>query len=225
MKDNIKIIISIILIMISGIAFNNLCNYNQEQIEISTLSGFDDLQEQNSDFIGWISIPNTNIDYPILNDSLGTNYYLKHDFYRNDNSHGSLFTEKDISLDSKVVNIYGHNMKDGTMFSDLTNFLDFDFFNLNEFVTISTLYENKIYQVIAVFKDYVHAKDDTSFKFYNYVGYPAEDEFKRFKEFLEAKSINSRNLELLSIEDNIVQLITCSYHIKNGRLIIVLKEE
>lgn len=265
MKGKTKIILSIILLIIGGIAFNNIYQYNQERIntkieipigdnsmllekdsevagnsefpvimedvpedevnELEMLDGFEAMLGINPNFIGWISIPDTEIEYPICQDISGENYYLKHDFLGNQNSHGALFTEKDVDLYSNVVNIYGHNMKDGTMFSNLDKFLNSEFFETHKSVSISNLYEEKTYTVVAVVKDYVHTVSDKSFKFYNYVGNPSEEEFNNFKEFLNQKSVNSRDLEELTYDSQIIQLITCSYHVENGRLILVLKGE
>lgn len=188
------------------------------------ISEYTELYERNPEMVGIISIPDTNISYPILYSFDDPNFYLKHDFDKNESSHGSIFLGKDTIIDSSAVLIYGHYMKDGTMFADLHKFLNEEFFNVHQYLEINSLYELKNYQVIAVFKDYIHTKSDESFKFYNYYGEPEEEQFEEFKEFLESHSIYTRDLEFLTYEDKVAQLVTCSYHVDNGRLVVVCKE-
>lgn len=183
-----------------------------------------ELYERNPEMVGTISIPDTNIDYPIMYSFDDPDFYLNHDFDKNENSHGSIFLGKDTSIDSSAIILYGHYMKDGTMFADLYKFLDEEFFNVHQYLEIHSLYEMKNYQVIAVFKDYVHTASDESFKFYNYYGEPEEEQFDEFKEFLMTHSIYTRDLEFLTYKDTVAQLVTCSYHVDNGRLVVVCKE-
>lgn len=191
---------------------------------IEMISGYDELLNINPDFIGWIEIEDTQVNNPIVYPSQGNNYYLKHSFYNELNSRGTIFIQENTSFDDHATILYGHYMKDGTMFGELKKFTDEDFFNNHQYITITNLYEEKTYEVISVFKDYVHTTDDTSFKFYKYYGNPDEEEFNRMVDFITDNSIHSRNLNELSMDDYIIQLVTCSYHTTNGRLSVVLRE-
>lgn len=197
---------------------------DEPQDNCEMISEYTELYERNPEMVGVISIPDTNINYPVLYSPNDPNFYLKHDFDKNESAHGSIFLGKDTIMDSSAVLIYGHYMKDGTMFADLHKFLNEEFFNVHQYLEINSLYELKNYQVIAVFKDYIHMKSDESFKFYNYYGEPEEEQFEEFKEFLESHSIYTRDLEFLTYEDKVAQLVTCSYHVDNGRLVVVCKE-
>lgn len=182
-----------------------------------------DLYTENSDMVGRILIQDTNIDYPIMY-SEESNYYLRRDFSKSSNSHGCIFLGNNMTIDDNAIVIYGHNMKDKTMFSALTKFLDEEFFNIHQYIQLDSLYEERNYQVIAVARDYVHSVSDESFKFYNYYGTPTEEEFNEFKEFLMTHSVHTRDIEFLTYDDKIAQLVTCSYHRDHGRLIIICKE-
>lgn len=197
---------------------------DESEIESVMIPEYMELYETNPDFTGWITIEDTNIDYPIMCSIDDYDYYLSHDFYKDKNSHGSIFIGKDTMIDSTAVIIYGHNMKDGSMLHDLEKFLNEDFFNSHSTVRINTLYDKKEYEVISVFRDKVHTVDDTSFKFYNYYGEPEEDEFNDYVNFLSKNSIYSRDIDSLTIDTKIIQLVTCAYHTENGRLVVVLKE-
>lgn len=99
---------------------------------------WDALHEENADIYAWIYIPNTNIDYPILQHPTESRYYLDHNLDDSTGYPGCIFTEllngKDF-LDKNTV-IHGHNMKNGTMFRTLHNFEDETFFNENRYAFI-----------------------------------------------------------------------------------------
>lgn len=83
------------------------------------------LTQVNEDIIGWIEIPNTNINYPILKDE--NLYYLTHNFEGKSNKNGSIFIRNDNIDHDQEITLYGHNMKNGTMFSQLSNYMNKDF--------------------------------------------------------------------------------------------------
>lgn len=78
--------------------------------------------EQNSDFVGWISIEGTNIDYPVMQTVDNPNYYLKHSFEKQYSDYGVPYVQEncDLGLSDNCV-IYGHHMNNGSMFADLCN--------------------------------------------------------------------------------------------------------
>ena len=86
---------------------------------------WDYLKSVNEDIVAWIEIEGTNINYPILKDK--DVYYLKHSFDKTYNSNGSIFTTDLLPFETNETIVYGHNMKNGSMFSNLGNYLDKDF--------------------------------------------------------------------------------------------------
>ncbi|EGP9899719.1 class B sortase, partial [Listeria monocytogenes] len=87
-----------------------------------------DLQKLNKDMVGWLTIADTEIDYPILQ-STDNDYYLHHNYKNEKARAGSIFKDyrnTNEFLDKNTI-IYGHNMKDGSMFADLRKYLDKDF--------------------------------------------------------------------------------------------------
>ncbi|MCR5734233.1 MAG: class B sortase, partial [Lachnospiraceae bacterium] len=78
------------------------------------------LQSMNPDIKAWIQIPDTPIDYPVLNATKeeGQDYYLRRNYEKKKNNHGSIYIQTGLNtqFDDTVTVIYGHNMKDGTMF-------------------------------------------------------------------------------------------------------------
>ena len=101
---------------------------------------FAELQKKAPDAYAWIRIPDTRIDYPICQSETDNAYYLSHTAQKEDRFEGAIFTENYNSKDftDPVTVIYGHNMKNGSMFADLHQFSDKDFFEKHPTFTIET---------------------------------------------------------------------------------------
>lgn len=114
---------------------------------------FASLQAQNPDVYAWITVPGTNIDYPILQSASDNSYYLTHTMDGTESPEGSIFTENYNSKDFEDPNtvIYGHNMKNGSMFQNLHNYQDRDFFDNNRDVTIYTPDAIRHYKIFAAY--------------------------------------------------------------------------
>jgi len=114
---------------------------------------FASLKNINNDVIGWIYIDNLNISYPILQ-GVDNDFYLKHMVDGSYNNAGSIYLDyrNNHDLSSKHNIIYGHNMLDGSMFTNLTRYKDQSFYDNNKTYLIMTPYENF---VIEVFSGYV----------------------------------------------------------------------
>ena len=130
---------------------------NEEtSIPISNLNvDFDSLKQQNSDTVGWISVPNTNIDYAVVQSS-DNSYYLTHNFNKESNKAGWIFADYANNFDTLDQNtiIYGHNRVNGSMFSNLTYLLDTSWYSTtsNMYFSFSTESQNYIAQIFSVYK-------------------------------------------------------------------------
>ena len=93
---------------------------------------------ENADCIGWLSIDGTNISYPIMHTPSDPQKYLRRNFYGKYNQSGVPFLDGRCDLQSTNLIIYGHNMKNGTMFSDLKKYLNTDFLNSHRTVRLET---------------------------------------------------------------------------------------
>lgn len=96
-------------------------------------SGFDELLKENDEVVGWITMDGTQIDYPILQSDNNIDYLTK-DYNDRVTRAGSIFLDfrNDITSENKNTVVYGHRMKDGSMFQHLTKFLDEDFLKENQ---------------------------------------------------------------------------------------------
>lgn len=92
----------------------------------------------NTDCIGWLSIDGTNISYPVMYTPHDPQKYLRRNFYGKYSQSGVPFLDGRCDLQSTNLIIYGHNMKNGTMFSDLKKYLNTDFLNAHRTVRLET---------------------------------------------------------------------------------------
>lgn len=168
---------------------------------------FGKLQKINSDIYAWIRIPDTNIDYPIVQRAGDDGYYLRRDIYGKPKVAGSIFTEECNSKDFSDPNtvIYGHNMRNKSMFQNLHLFEDPDFFEENPYVYIYTPDSVRVYEIFAAYayddRHLMHAFD-----------FDDEEVFARYLEDIrDVRSMNKNLREDVEVtsEDKIITLETC----------------
>ena len=175
---------------------------------------FNKLKEQNKETVAWIKVNNTNIEYPVLKAD-NNNFYLNHSFDRSKNSAGWIFADYRNKIDNtdKNIVIYGHNMRDGSMFGSMKNILNSDWYE-NEKNTNITLYtenEKCIYKVFSIYK--IESED-----YYIKTGFNNDDDFEKFIKTIKARSIKEFNVDCLK-NDSILTLSTCS---NNNKYRVVL---
>ena len=180
------------------------------------------LYEENRDLVGWLSIEGMKIDYPVMQNG-DDKYYLHRDFYGNDSKYGCLYVRKQADLDAGTnFIIYGHNMKDGSMFGDLDRYLEESFYKEHPTVSFDTLYEERTYEILAVFRSQVYNADDDVFKYYQFYEADTQEEFEDFYGNIKALSLYDTGVEA-KYGDTFLTLSTCAYHVQDGRLVVVAK--
>ena len=107
---------------------------------------------ENSDCIGWLSIDGTNISYPVMHTPSDPQKYLRRNFYGRYSQSGVPFLDGRCNLQSTNLIIYGHNMRNGTMFSNLKKYVDRDFLNAHRTVKFETVDGIRYYTVAEVLK-------------------------------------------------------------------------
>lgn len=110
---------------------------SDENITITPVD-FKKLKKQNPDIYAWINIPNMVVDYPILRNKNNDRFYLTHSVDLKKSKSGAIYTHNynDMDFDDFNTVIYGHNMKNGTMFGSLKKFRDKTFFEQNRYINI-----------------------------------------------------------------------------------------
>lgn len=177
----------------------------------------------NSDYFGWLTVEGTNADLPVV---LGSNddYYLHHNFYCEYAAAGCLFADSACDSDSQNVVIYGHHMKDGTMFGSLKKFKSSDFFEENRTVTWEQVGKPlKEYEIFAVL---VLPGSDLASDWLDiekYINATSKDEIAAMMDTLYSRSSQWRDVDY-EAGDHFLFLMTCDYSRSNGRLLVCAKE-
>lgn len=195
------------------------------------------LYELNDDTIGWLTIDDTNIDYPVMQSMEDEEYYLERGFDKEYNSNGCLIMDTDSvvgsgtkdndyadgTLPSTNLIIHGHHMKNGEMFGNLDKYKDVKYFKDHRTIEFSSLYENREYEICAVFLSQVYLKTQTDvFKFYNFFQADTEEEFNDFYDNIKKLSLYDTGVTA-KYGDEFITLSVCAYHVENGRLVVVGK--
>jgi sortase B len=187
--------------------------------EWTTADQYGTLFEQNPEMVGWIAIDGTNISYPVMQSPDNPDFYLKHNFEGKYNSHGVPYADSACTLDppSDNITVYGHHMKDGTMFAELDQYTDKAFYEAHPLISFDTRAGFGTYQIIAVFK--VSAGDFAFNRFVNASSKAAFDEYVS-----RCKSLAFYDTGVSAqYGDKLLTLSTCEYTLKNGRLVVVAK--
>ena len=177
--------------------------------------------EQNSDFVGWISIERTNIDYPVMQTIDNPNYYLKHSFDKQYSDYGVPYVQEncDLGLSDNCV-IYGHHMNNGSMFADLCKYESEDFYQEHKTVRFDTLSGFGEYEVVAVFKTVAYSEQ--GFKYYHFTRAESAEDFDAYIVQCKALSLYDTGVTV-EYGDRLITLSTCEYSRKNGRMVVVAK--
>ena len=178
------------------------------------------LYEQNNDLVGWIRIDGTGIDYPVMQTPRNPDYYLKHSFEKTWSDYGVPYVDAGCTVGvSNNLIIYGHNMKNGTMFHDLVNYTKKEFYEAHPVICFDTVDAPGQYQVIAVFR---YNTNKETFV-YNEHADMDDAEFAEYVENCRARSIYDTGVTA-EHGDQLITLSTCEYTYTNGRFVVVAKK-
>lgn len=182
-------------------------------------------QEKNPDFVAWLKIPGTNVNYPVvLSDD--TDYYLTHSFTGKQSKLGTLFSLKktDYETPGRNICIYGHHITNTSsgelMFRSLLSFMKKNFYEKHSTIYLDSLYHTGIYKVFAVV-NLVKGEWDPST-----ASFASDADFLAFIRQAQARSLYDTGVEVTAA-DRILTLITCdrSYAAADGRLIVLAVEQ
>lgn len=181
------------------------------------------LYEENNDLVGWLTIEGMAIDYPVMQNE-DDEYYLHHDYYGDDSRYGCLYVRGTADIHTPDTNfvIYGHNMKDGAMFGDLDLYREESFYREHSTISFDTLYEERSYEIIAVFLSQVYDPEEDVFKYYQFYHAETQEEFDYFYDSIKEASLYDTGVTA-EFGDTFLTLSTCAYHVRDGRLVVVVK--
>ncbi len=179
---------------------------------------WDALHQENEDIYAWLYIPGTNVDYPMLQHPTDDSYYLDHNLDGSKGYPGCIYTEKVNSKDFLDANtlIYGHNMRNGTMFKTLHNFEDETFFQENRYAFIYTPEDVYVYDIFAA---YVYG-DDHIMYFYDF---STEEGYQEYlDDVFDIRSMNAhfRDGVEVTTKNHIITMSTCVGGAPNNRYLV-----
>lgn len=177
----------------------------------------------NTDMVGWIKIPGTKVNYPVVQTPNSPNYYLKRDFYKESSRHGTVYANElaNLTTPSDNVTLYGHNMNDGSMFAALHGYNEKSFYEKNPYITFDTIYEHHTYQIFAVF--YTTDIVGDGFPYHTFVDGNTIS-FAEFVDECKALSLYDTGVDA-AYGDKLLTLSTCdkNYADDHGRFVVVAK--
>ena len=187
----------------------------------SVLSGYENLLKINPQVLGWIAIPGTGLSFPLLQGD-DNDYYLHHDIYRQDSRYGAIFLDHRADLyggESNMI-IYGHHMRDGSMFGSLKEYNDRSYFEEHPSFFLFLPEEEREYEIIAILKNDIYSREKEPFQYYDYEHIETKEMFDEYCQGIKSHSLYDTGLTA-EYGDELVTLCTCSYSGKDQRLLVV----
>lgn len=181
------------------------------------------LHAKNPDTYGYLIIPGTKVNYPVMY-TKGKDYYLRKSFQKLYSIAGTLYIDKYNSIAPRDDNliIYGHNMDNGTMFADILKYKNKAFFTGHQNIIFYTLNGKEEYKIVSTFISKVYTIDDNVFKYYKQYNFNNDKDFNHFKDNINALKLYDTSTDI-DISDAFITLSTCEYTEKNGRFVVVAK--
>ena len=191
----------------------------EKETEVSDFD-YDSLLAINSDCVGWIRIDGTDIDYPVVQ-AADNSFYLHHNFNQESAICGAIFMDyrNDIDLAREHLILYGHQMKDGSMFKRLNGYKDKEFYKEHPEINLYLRNQKYSYDVVAVYVTNIARSGG----YYNYLhGNTREEQIEYLQNKMAAYQLYDTGLTVTQ-DDELLSLSTCEYSSTNGRLIVLAK--
>lgn len=174
------------------------------------------LYAQNQDIVGWLYIPGTNINTPIVQHT-DNDFYLTHNYYGSYTKYGCVFADYKCQRKtlSKSTVIYGHDMTCGTAFYDLNRYDDIEWYKKNPIITYHTLYGSYTFLIYTTILSTVEGKDDGGYVFNFIEPNMSNSSFSGFIEQINQRALYTTGIDL-KVSDRIITLSTCNYNYTNA---------
>ena len=183
-------------------------------------------KNNNKDFVGWLRIDGTKLDYPVMQSPVSeANYYLYRDYNGDNSTRGSIYAreECDVFTPGDNVTMYGHNMKDGSMFAALNAYVNKSAWDNNSLVFFDTFnhetgeVQYHVYKIFAVFKTTANLGE--GFTYQRFENAANQQEFDEFVSNCKKLSFYDTGITP-QYGDKMICLSTCEYTLDNGRLVV-----
>ncbi len=243
-KNNKAIKIICIIIFIIGIVLLSLYIYNSykqnyqhvlDSIKIDEnditetkterMLQLEELKKQNDEIVAWLDIPETKINFPVLQ-AADNDYYMTHTYNKEYSKDGSIFLDKEYKWEPPSSNlmIYGHNNKNGNMFQELLKYQEEKYYKEHPTIRFTTVQEDATYDIIAAFFSRVYYKNEKDvFRYYFFINAQNEAEYNDFVNNSKKASIYDTG-KTATFGEQLMTLSTCEYSQENGRFVVVAKK-
>ena len=204
---------------------SNGASYTGDMDTSEILPEYKDMYVTNSDLVGWIVIEGTDINYPVVQSTVYQEFYLDHDFDGEKDEAGSIFVDarNDIWAPDDNIILYGHNMKDGSMFGSLQSYLKESFYEKHKTISFDTLFERQTYEIVAVGLSKVTEESSDNFRYYDFLNADSKREFREYAANIERLQVYDTGVEM-KYGDSLITLSTCNSVEHDGRLFVVARE-
>lgn len=203
-----------------------LYGQNRESAEPDLIKRFAALRKINPDIEGWIKIPNTNIDLPVLQaSSSAPEFYLNHDYQKAPSKYGSIFADANSQMlqgDVKSIILYGHTLRNEKMFSELKKYKDLNFLKENPVVDFATMQKDSKWKIISVLITNTLESQGPVFHYMQTTFYDGSD-YLNFVYQLRIRSMYNTGVSFRA-DDKILLLSTCSYEFDGFRLVVAARK-
>lgn len=232
------VVLSIIFLISAGVLITTMVRGENEQNAFETLAqevapqeqaqqgenpleGYQDLKVANEDFVGWISLEGTMLNYPVMYTPDDPQYYLRRDFEKQSSLSGTPFIDAKSSPTDANVLIHGHNMKNGTMFNVLMQYEDEQFWTSHPVIQFHTLSSLGDYQVLGVFFIKVSGDPEKDeFPYYEYAHIADEAQFEEYVARVKEMALYETGVDA-AYGDQLITLSTCDNVTDDGRVVVV----
>lgn len=203
------------------------------------LPGAADLLAMNDEIVGWISIPDTKVDYPILqheDDKPGEEYYLYRNVQKEDSKPGSIFLDYRCTLDkvgddgtllyqnSSNLIVYGHNMRDLSMFGTLKYYKTEEmYYTEHPIIELNSNYETYQFKIFGYFIADAEDTTETRFDYWNAINFDDEESFYDYVNEVKRRTLRLTNVDV-TYGDQLLTLSTCNNVFDTARLVIVARQ-
>lgn len=197
----------------------------EQSAEEKAAQKYNALKEKNPDFWGWIKIDDTALSYPVMHTPEEPEYYLRRDFEGAYSLRGVPFLDGRCYDGCGNYIIYGHYMKDGTMFGSLQAYAKPAYCEEHPTITLNTANGCEVYTVMAAFYSQVYKQEDTGvFRYYQYADLSNEADFAAYVEQVKKAALYDTEVNA-QYGEQLLTLSTCSYHTDDGRFVVVAKKQ
>ena len=183
---------------------------------------YDVLKDQNPDMAGWIQIPGTVVNYPVMHTPQDPDYYFHRDFYGRESSYGMIYIDGSCIVgESPNLVLYGHHMRNGAMFASIGKYESASYWKRNPQILFDAQDHQGSYEVMAAFRV---SADEINEEFLKMLAASTEQDYIQLMQYLQTNAVYPTGVTS-EWPRQLITLTTCEYSQKNGRFLVVAREK